>query len=254
MATSDALMKVRYGNLSVSYDANLDGGGMTFGQLYLDYLRERVGKVGHAFEYCAGPGFIGFSLLAHGLCDRLTLADINPAAVAACERTIRENGLQDRVKVYLSDGLAGIPDSERWDLVVSNPPHWRGTHQQWENELRLIDPDFIVHRKLYEGVGRFLAPGGRVVIQENGLGTRPSDFETMIAGGGLRVVEVFPDDGLKSPLLHHLRSRAVLLVERVLNTEAAEAVFKKGRLFRQNRETPRREIKPYYFIWTERAA
>ena len=34
------------------------------------------------------------------------------------------NGLQDRVRVYLSDGLNGIPSSEKWDLVVSNPPHF----------------------------------------------------------------------------------------------------------------------------------
>ncbi|HEY3446258.1 MAG TPA: methyltransferase [Myxococcales bacterium] len=254
MADPKPMMRVRYGDIALNYDANLDGGGMTFGQLYVDYIRRRVGKVGHVFEYCSGPGFIGFSMLAHGLCDRLTLADINPAAVAACERTISENGLGDRARVFHSDGLDGIPESERWDLVVSNPPHWRGTRKQWERELRLIDPDFIVHEKLYRNVSKFLAPGGRVIIQENGLGTRPSDFHTMIAEGGLQVVEVFPDDGLRSATLHHLRSRAVLYVERLLNTAAAEAIFKKGRWFRPGRETPRQNLKPYYFLWSERPA
>src|SRR5579862_3880812 len=71
--------RVKYRDIVVSYLPELDGGGHTFGQQYLDVVRSKVGPVGHAFEYCAGPGFIGFSLLAHGLCDRLTLADVNPA-------------------------------------------------------------------------------------------------------------------------------------------------------------------------------
>ncbi len=75
-------------------------------------------------ELCSGPGFIGFSLLAHGLRDSLVLTDINPAAVAAAQETVRRNRLEGRVSVYLSDGLDGVPADERWDLVVSNPPHF----------------------------------------------------------------------------------------------------------------------------------
>ena len=54
-----------------------------------------------AFEWCAGPRFIGFSLLGHGLCDTLCLADINPEAVSACERTIADNALTDRVSAIV---------------------------------------------------------------------------------------------------------------------------------------------------------
>jgi spermidine synthase len=247
------MLEVQYGDIRVSYDANLDGGGMTFGQLYVDYLTNRLGKVGHAFEYCAGPGFIGFSLLAHGVCDRLTLADINPDAVAACQRTIENNGLQDRVRVYLSDGLDDIPQSERWDLVVSNPPHWCGT-EPWQKDLRLVDPDFIVHKKLYRDVAKHLTPGGKVIIQENGLATRSTDFDDMIREHGLNVVEVYPEADLKSPTLHRLRSQAVLGVERVLNHPLAESIFKKGPMFRQQREKARARLWPYYFIWSQRAA
>ena len=83
----------------------------------------RIGRQERTFEWCAGPGFIGFSLLGHGLTDTLCLADVNPAAVDACNETIRRNGLEGRVDVYVSDGLAAIPASERWNLVVGNPPH-----------------------------------------------------------------------------------------------------------------------------------
>ncbi len=85
-------------------------------------LSKKIGKVDHVFEYCAGPGFIGFCLLANNLCDRLTLADINPAAVEYVKHTIKKNRLEDRVTVYTTDSLRDIPLDEQWDVVVSNPP------------------------------------------------------------------------------------------------------------------------------------
>ena len=68
-----------YAGVRVSYKRHLDGGGSTFGQDFVPLLRKRgMPKAPRAFEWCAGPGFIGFSLLAHGLCDTLCLADVNP--------------------------------------------------------------------------------------------------------------------------------------------------------------------------------
>jgi 16S rRNA G1207 methylase RsmC len=117
--------QVSYDGLSVYYHSGLDGGGGTFGQEYRD-LSQWAGQPPRrrVFEWCAGPGFIGFSLLAYGLCDSLGLADVNEAAVDACRITAAENGLEDRVWVYHSDNLASVPGTERWDLVVGNPPHF----------------------------------------------------------------------------------------------------------------------------------
>src|SRR3954468_5200722 len=128
--------KIKYNQIAVNYLPELDGGGMTFGPQYLGVIRQKLGRIGHAFEYCAGPGFIGFSLLANGLCDRLTLADVNPEAVEAGRDTIARNHLEDRVKVYLSDCLDQIPATEKWDLVVSNPPHFDGDHDDYRASIR----------------------------------------------------------------------------------------------------------------------
>jgi methylase of polypeptide subunit release factors len=104
---------------------NLDGGGSVNGPNFVAYLSNRgMPKQARTFEWCAGPGFIGFQLLGWGLIGTLCLADINPQAVAACGRTINDNALSARVNVYQSDNLANIPQSEQWDLVVSNPPHY----------------------------------------------------------------------------------------------------------------------------------
>ena len=142
-------------------------------------------KVQRAFEWCTGPGFIGFSLLAHGLTETLCLADVNPEAVAACRRTVARNALENRVAVYFSDNLKDIPASEQWDLVVSNPPHFVDTSF---GQLRYHDPDWRVHRGFFGAVARHLKPGGVVVLQENNAGSTPDTFTPMIAEAGLKVV------------------------------------------------------------------
>ena len=160
--------------MRVSYKQHLDGGGSTFGQDFVPLLRDRgMPKVARAFEWCAGPGFIGFSLLAQGLCETLCLADVNPEAVAACRRSVARNRLEAKVAVYLSDNLEDIPASEQWDLVVSNPPHFIDSGI---GHLRYHDPDWRVHRGFFGTVARHLKPGGVVVLQENNAGSTPDTF------------------------------------------------------------------------------
>lgn len=179
---------VRYEEIDVLWLPELDGGGRYFGQDFLPVVQHLFGRPKRVFEFCAGPGFIGFSLLAHGLCDALVLADVNPAAVAAAEATVARNGLEDRVTVYRSEGLSQIPDGERWDLVVSNPPHF-GRQRDSTPSLITDDLDWRLHREFYGAVARFLAPGGSVLLQENEEGSDPGEFLPMIAEGGLRHVQ-----------------------------------------------------------------
>ena len=85
-----------FGGIDISYREELDGGGTTFGQDFLPYLRARgMPRQKRVFEWCSGPGFIGFSLLGNGFCDTLCLADINRSAVASCQDTVRANKLAD---------------------------------------------------------------------------------------------------------------------------------------------------------------
>ena len=59
-------MVVRYyvveGGIRVYYELELDGGGTTFGQMFVPILR-RLGLGGSCYEPFSGPAFIGFSLL-----------------------------------------------------------------------------------------------------------------------------------------------------------------------------------------------
>jgi hypothetical protein len=61
--------------VEIYYEPELDGGGRSFGMLYVPIVRRVVGHAKRCLEAFSGPGFIGFSLVAHGLCDELVLAD-----------------------------------------------------------------------------------------------------------------------------------------------------------------------------------
>src|SRR5579862_2277461 len=56
---------VNYGAIRVHFKKHLDGGGSSFGQDLVTFLELRgMPQQRRVFEWCAGPGFIGFSLLA----------------------------------------------------------------------------------------------------------------------------------------------------------------------------------------------
>lgn len=176
-----------YGGIDVFYSDDLDGGGARFGQDFLSFLPEHSGSVTHVLEWCAGPGFIGFSLLAAGLCKKLTLIDINPAAVAACQQTIARNNLGDRVWTAQSDCFDALDQGPTFNLVVANPPHCPTTTPSPGGHPALLynDLDWRIHRKFYEQVPRYLAHGGRVILQEDESQSNGEHFKGMIEGAGL---------------------------------------------------------------------
>jgi 16S rRNA G966 N2-methylase RsmD len=185
---------VTYGCIEVRYRDELCGGGNKFGQDFVRLLKE-IGPTGRLLEWCCGAGFIGFSLLAYGLCDHLVLADINSAAIAACRETIRVNRLEDRVRTYVSDCLDGIPEWECFDMVVGNPPHSGSnivTPDRAPQPLIYQDIGWAAHRRFFRRVVTHLAPGGQVILQENQRDSEASVFEPFIAASGLDVSTGWP--------------------------------------------------------------
>jgi len=187
----EVLEEIRYQDITVAFKASLNGGGTTFGQEFLGVVEEKFGKVDHLYEFCAGPGFIGFSLMAHNLCEKLTLSDINPEAMALCNETIKNHNLQNKVFTYVSDGLDEIPPSEQWDLVVSNPPHWPQYDDIHGTDIRRFDIDLLIHKNFYRDIHQYLKPDGSILFQENGQATGAEDFLEMLEENGLKIVEVF---------------------------------------------------------------
>jgi hypothetical protein len=188
---------VDYGNIRVHYKDHLDGGGRTSGLDYLPLFQDLgLPRQARVFEWCAGPAFIGFSLLGYDFCNTLCIADINPEAIRACRRTIETNHLTARVALYRSDNLNSIPATEQWDLVVGNPPHFA---DRSPGQLRYHDSGWQLHRRFFASVGRFLRPGGMIVLLENNLGSTTETFRDMIEAAGFSIVFARNDEARRTP-------------------------------------------------------
>jgi Methyltransferase small domain len=173
-----------YGGIAVFDRPEQHRGGLAFGRDFPRVLNELdIGHCGRLLEFGAGPGYIGYSLLAAGWCDTLVLTDVDREAIATARHTAAFNGLEDRVTAYVSDALDHIPDGERWDVVVANPPHFLADPGRL-HDIQVFDPDWSLHRRFYGAVERFMRPGGLVVMVENRAGSDPGAFEEMIRAGG----------------------------------------------------------------------
>lgn len=192
----------QYHGLKLAWRQELSGGGRGFGQDFIPVVEHLFGRVNRLYEFCAGPGYIGFALLARDLCDHLVLSDVNPQALDMARETVRLNDLGDKVTIYESDGLNDIPADERWDLVISNPPHYPFQVKD-EPSLILDDPDWQMHRDFFGRVGAFLAPGASVLFLENSEGAPPEDFMPMLADGGLSLVRTLWHTGGRAAAHHY---------------------------------------------------
>ena len=182
----------KYNDIEVVYKPELHGGGLRFGQQFIPIVQEKLGHVEHAFEFCAGAAFIGFSMLANKLCDKLTVADVNPEAVKVLNETIKRNNLESKVTAYLSDCLDSIPETEKWDLVVASPPHvFTPNEERYKKDRILYDPNFRIHKNFYRDIKKFLKPGGSILFQEHTEAHGVEDFRGMIEKNGLKIVEFF---------------------------------------------------------------
>ncbi len=247
--------KVRYAGIAVSYLPRLDGGGRDFGQDFIPIVREKLGKVGKVCEFGSGPGFIGFSLLANGLCDSLSLIDINPEAIKFVRKTIRENGLEDKVSVYLSDGLKKVPSTERWDLVVSNPPHFGGSVSEWGGDMRIFDPDWSIHKDFYRMVKKFLNDNGSVIFVENGMGSKAGQWRKLAVQNGLEWVESF-----KVGKLHGMMRQARTVIHTIQRVDGKKMKEQMGGAPRTLMHIPKNLYyvvdyiihDPFYFVWSRK--
>lgn len=177
--------------LKIYFEPQLDGDGREICPEFIRVVKEKAGKVKTAYEYCAGTAFIGFSLLAEGLCERLVLSDIVPESIECCRRTAEENGLTKRVDLFVSDCLKQIPP-QKWDLVVANPPHFSEPQTNLRHGTQITwDKNWQIHRGFYEKVNPYLNPGATIIFVENGRGSNPELFYEMIGKGGLKFRESF---------------------------------------------------------------
>jgi ribosomal protein L3 glutamine methyltransferase len=83
-----------------------------------DWLSDQTRQV---LDLCTGNGSLAV-LAALAYPDvQVTGADLSPDALAVARINVERHGLQERVRLLLSDGLSAVPGP--WDLILCNPPY-----------------------------------------------------------------------------------------------------------------------------------
>jgi methylase of polypeptide subunit release factors len=179
----------------VFYRPGMDGGGTWFGQEYATVLSTLYPnrQFRNCLEWCAGPAFIGYNILDHGLCKHLTLIEIHDETAAQSERSRSDshNKCVDQVTIYNSGTISDIPAEKQFDLIVGNPPHF--PHASVDPDVSRIESDdgWRVHRDFFANVKPRLAPDGVILLQENMIGSTVETFEKCIQHAGLQVRQWF---------------------------------------------------------------
>ncbi len=90
-------------------------------------------------DLCAGSGCILISLMKYTNGIEGVFSDISKPALSVCERNAKEHGVFEGASFIESDLFNGIPDTEKFDAVLSNPPYIRS------GEIGLLEPEVRDH-------------------------------------------------------------------------------------------------------------
>jgi release factor glutamine methyltransferase len=90
--------------------------------------------INHALDICTGSGVIAV-VLAKELCCQVVALDISESALQVAQTNFVRHGLPDRIMPICTDLFAGLGKTQKFDLIVSNPPYIA------EEEINQLEPE-----------------------------------------------------------------------------------------------------------------
>lgn len=168
--------------IKISFSHLLDGGGANCSEDIVNTIKSlRQSKYQNTLEWCAGMGAIGFDILGHDLAERVVFQDAITFAEPSIIRNALDNDFLDRVKVIISDTVGNLPEEEKFDLVVANPPHvddffafLRNSKMQRGNPLSFlsaarmcVDHKFSAHKEFFKNIRKYLTDDADLLLIEN---------------------------------------------------------------------------------------
>jgi tRNA1Val (adenine37-N6)-methyltransferase len=124
--------------LDLRFHQHLDGYRFSMDAVLLaDFVRART--VRNMADLGAGSGVVGILLARRYPKAEVTLVELQKGLHSLCERNIKENSLEDRVRALRADIRELAGELTGLDLVVSNPPFRRpGSGLLSEGEEKII--------------------------------------------------------------------------------------------------------------------
>jgi len=192
--------KFKIKDLDILYTPDLDGGGTSIGQDFVNVLRYKYPyrKFDHCLDWCAGPGFIGLSLLINNFCSNLCLVDSNQVALEYARESLINTHYEKLVTTYNISSIKNLPNEEKFDLIVSNPPHF-SSEVYWQEHIHhnlkqiYLDPNWSIHADFFQHIKSHLSNDGVIILQESVWGCNVNTFDTVLNESGLTVKDHYSE-------------------------------------------------------------
>lgn len=176
--------------------------GELTGRGAIRFIRERGLRDLKILDMCCGVGVIGLTIFtelrSESIVKEAAFADINIFNINSLKRTLKINNLEhlvgNEIQYWLSDSLENVPPGEKFDIIVSNPPHFF-SEDHTENllvpsRLAMYDANWAFHKSFYERCHEYLTERGEVWFLENGAAVTAKDLLPLIeANSNLKYVD-----------------------------------------------------------------
>jgi release factor glutamine methyltransferase len=105
------------------------------------FLSTRNPQPATALDFCTGSGCIAIALAAKCPAAKIIATDLSPDALTIAKENAARNQLTGHIEFFHGDGFAALPDGNRFDLIISNPPYIPSAEiATLQPEVRDFDP------------------------------------------------------------------------------------------------------------------
>lgn len=122
-----------------------------------------------------GSGCVALALAAENPFVHVVAVDVDDDALEVARRNAARHGLEGRVDFVCSDLFSGLPVTQRFDLIVSNPPYIPAAeYEALEPNVREYEPRIALYggedgldayRRLVPAAAARLRPGGGLAVE-----------------------------------------------------------------------------------------
>ena len=126
-------------------------------------------------DLCTGTGCIAVAMAMECTGVSVDATDISADALDVARRNVARHGLTDRVTLHEGDLFDPLPEDNRYDVIVSNPPYVRqselsqlSAEVQHEPHIALLgggDDGLDITRRLLTRIPEYANPGAAVFIE-----------------------------------------------------------------------------------------
>ena len=156
------------------------------------------------YEWCSGSGPLGYTLLDENIVEHITFSDLYQVGIDDCLATAQHNNITNSVDAVLSSTIAGIPQIDALDLVVSNPPHcWsQNPLELYSRTPFLLDKDMVAHKEFFKNIKARLSEKAELFIIEHDDNIKDV-YISMGEQGGLTFIDWYDFDTNQDGLTPH---------------------------------------------------